>query len=261
MKHKGFTLAEVLIALATIGIITAITLPMINKFRPDTTKVLYLETYDALLSGITDIAVNKDIYPTIDNSLNIYEDYPFMNYQGVTYSGSNITGGRNKLCRVLAKSFNILEDADAIALDTSNACNDTYKSYSTSTNTPFVTSFTNKNGVEFMVSTNASYPINASPASNSYTTEIVIDTNGSDDDNGPNCVYNASSCNQPDRFTFKVSAEGEVRATDAVGIYYIETRTNYSIKDIDITTEINNILTKNKAAFKSFVIPNNNTGI
>ena len=39
MKKTGFTLAELLITLVVIGIISAITLPAINKLMPDKNKI------------------------------------------------------------------------------------------------------------------------------------------------------------------------------------------------------------------------------
>ena len=42
MKRFGYTLAEALIALAIVGVVAAIALPMANKFMPDGNKILYL---------------------------------------------------------------------------------------------------------------------------------------------------------------------------------------------------------------------------
>ena len=42
---KGYTLAEILIALAIVGVISAVMLPLVNKYSPDAEKVMYLKTY------------------------------------------------------------------------------------------------------------------------------------------------------------------------------------------------------------------------
>ena len=260
MKQRGFTLAEVLIALCIIGVIAAITMPMVNKFRPDKTKVLYLHSYDSLTLAVGDIANNTEIYPEIGNNNLVFKDYPFMNFNAATYAGNNISGGTNKLCRALATSFNILEDVESIVSDTTIACNDTYTAYNRTTNSPFNISFTNKNGVEFMITTNANNPILPAPQANTYTTDVIIDINGSDIGNGPNCVYNESSCKNPDRFTFKIGADGTLRPTDEAGLFFIDKRTSYNLKDIVVTDELKDILNKNNEDFEAFVISTGNGG-
>ncbi len=61
MKQRAYTLAEVLIAVGIIGVLAAVMLPMVNKYKPDTTKILYLNTYDALAESISS-AANNDAY-------------------------------------------------------------------------------------------------------------------------------------------------------------------------------------------------------
>ena len=56
MKKNGFTLAEVLVTLGIIGILSAIMVPAVGNARPDKTKLLYLKTYDSL-SEILNILV------------------------------------------------------------------------------------------------------------------------------------------------------------------------------------------------------------
>ena len=68
MKNKGYTLAEALIAIGVIGVIAAVMLPMMNKFKPDEDKVLFIKTYDAIVeatSYLTNNGGEKDIYPQI----------------------------------------------------------------------------------------------------------------------------------------------------------------------------------------------------
>ena len=44
MKRFGYTLAEVLIAIAIVGIVAGLLLPLANKFKPDTDKMMFLKT-------------------------------------------------------------------------------------------------------------------------------------------------------------------------------------------------------------------------
>ena len=52
MKNKAFTLAEILVTLGIIGIVVAVTLPLVNKAKPDNTKIMFLKTYQEMVKAI-----------------------------------------------------------------------------------------------------------------------------------------------------------------------------------------------------------------
>ena len=52
MKQKGYTLAEVLICVGIVGVLAAILLPLANKYRPDSTKALYVKTFNAVTDTV-----------------------------------------------------------------------------------------------------------------------------------------------------------------------------------------------------------------
>lgn len=238
MKRRAYTLAEVLIALGIVGILAAIMVPLVNKFKPDTAKSLYLKTYDALALSVDQMANNETFYLEDDGNYN-YSKYPFLNLRGFRFNdGTQVAGGRNKFCRVLSTNLNIMEDVQNIISNTPIngviACQDAYKKYENAGD--FQKAFTATNGVEFMVSTNGPASSNAGDyaAPVHYQTDITIDLNGAAE--GPNCVY-SEACKNPDRFIFQVSASGELRAADEMGIFYLETRTNLKYKDKDDVTD------------------------
>ena len=224
MKKRAYTLAEILIALGIIGVLAAVLAPMANKFKPDTSKVLYLNTYDALATSITDMATNGAYYVEDNGTFN-FSTYPFANldrYVDSTNPQHTIPAGVGKFCRVLAENFNILE-----------APNDVCRNNNRFPNNPFEASSTSKNGVEFMVYTEANVPHNND--TNTYFTEITIDINGAE---GENCIFNGNnlnSCKRPDRFTFKVSADAEFIPMDEMGWRYLESRTSLKYKKIERT--------------------------
>lgn len=249
MKRRAYTLAEILIALGIVGILAAVMLPMVNKYKPDTTKVLYLNTYDALAETISDMASNGAYY-TEDNGVFLFSQYPFANlddYVDSTNERHRIAGGRNKFCRVLAENFNIINETNELNCDNNLMVN---------TGAGFRPSFTHKNGVEFMVGTNTNAP---RQNNNIYQTDIVIDINGVD--NGENCVYR-NDCQKPDRFTFKVSADAEFLPTDEMGIRYLETRTNLKYKKVEdyangtqLEEDIRERINKANRPFAAFSLP------
>ena len=103
-KIKGFTLAEVLVTVGIIGIVAAITLPLINRFSPDATKVQYLKTYDMLVKTMNKIANNKIYYPeTVSDGYKYsYIEYPLVNTSKITINKKDITAGTNKIARVFS---------------------------------------------------------------------------------------------------------------------------------------------------------------
>lgn len=261
MKQRAYTLAEVLIAVGIIGVLAAVMLPMVNKYKPDTTKILYLNTYDALAESISS-AANNDAYYVKDNEIFSFERYPFANldnYINSTNASYNIHGGTNKLCRVLADNFDIIENTFLIRqnspINGRRVCDDTYHPYNIPND--FLPSFTSKNGIEFMITTRANPPQNNN---NNYQTDIIIDINGSA--NGNNCTYDIDDCKKPDRFTFRVTADASLLPTDEMGIRYLETRTNLKYKNVDdysnnsqLADDIREVLNNNTKPLESFDLP------
>lgn len=261
MKQRAYTLAEILIALGIIGVLAAVMLPMVNKYKPDTTKVLYLNTYDALAESVSAAANNRSYY-IVDNGTYNFERYPFANldaYIDSTNPAHRIAEGQNKLCRVLSENFNILEEPSVIA--TGNvSCRNNAAAYDINRPETFRADFTIKNGVEFMIATRANNP---QPNNNNYETNIAIDINGAG--NGNNCTYDRNNCRKPDRFTFRVSADAALLPTDEMGIRYLETRTNLKYKkdedfnnNSQLAQDIRNALDNNRNeqdGFTGFSIP------
>ncbi len=258
MKEKGYTLAEVLIALGIVGVLAAVMLPMVNKYKPDTTKVLYLNTYDALAETIS-AAANNGGYYVRDNGTFSFEKHPFANLDDYTDNTNNshrIAGGQNKLCRVMAENFNIIDE-----LSTISSGNTVCRNNAVYNPDNFSADFTNKNGVAFMITTSTNAP---QKNNNNYQTDIVIDINGIN--KGDNCIYNANSCKKPDRFTFRVSADAELQPTDEMGIRYLETRTNLKYKKVEdysnnsqLARDIEEALQKSRIPFERFDLPDSAT--
>lgn len=219
MKKRAFTLAEVLTAFGIVAVIAAIMLPLINKFRPDSTKVMYLKTYDSVIAAVKDLSVNTEIYPLIKDNKN-YNRVPFYNTEKVTVNGQELGGDSAKLCEAIARNLNTVGEI---------SCSSEYKEY---TDDAFSPSFKTHNGVQVMVLTDLQ--------SDSYQTDIYFDVNG---DKGNNCLY-SESCKNPDRFKLIVASNGHVVIADPVGQYYFDTRSNWKLKDIMLAENsgVSNIL-------------------
>lgn len=216
MKRKfGYTLAEVLVALGIVGVLSAIMLPMINKIKPDPIKSMYIATYDAIVQATHELAANTVLYPIVDNDWN-YKKAPLFNISKVKIAGREYGGDNSKFCQLLGAAFNTIDTP---------VCSASAVTYSDSTFKDNI-SFTGTNGVQFMVSTTRSNN------SSDYRSEVYFDVNGN---NGKNCIH-SSSCKNPDRFKLIISADGFVMPGESIGDAYIRTRTDWTKRKIDTTT-------------------------
>ena len=228
MKKIGYTLAEVLIALAIVGVLTAVTLPLASHFKPDGTKAIFLNTYDSLVQILNEVASNQNLYP-----INFYSNQfertidcsngPLYNTDIVEIKKDNETvfeslGGNSKLCSILAETY-------GQQIDNCNL-NQPYNNENFANNV----NFTNNQGVDFSIyyirHFNLVPPGTLSPT---FISQISIDVNGSKQ---PNCRY-SNTCKKPDRFTFLVAPNGHIEAADQMGQAYLATRESLRHRDFD----------------------------
>lgn len=218
MKKTGFTLAEALVAMAIVGIVAAIVAPMINRFKPDENKILFLKVYDSIVSVANTVAGNTEIFPTLgDNGSGVILDYteaPFYN-ETVTTFKNRIYGlnGGNKMCHVFSDAFNAYPDARNLTTN----CDPSAVLENSSLET---LNFTSPEGIDFyMYIETDSY----------YKMVLAFDVNGTE---GPNCFYSAT-CREPDKFKVLISSNGHVIPSDSMAQKYLETRASLRKIKID----------------------------
>ena len=235
-KKKGYTLAEVLIALGIVGFISAIMLPMINKIKPDPTKITYIKTFDAIMAATQEIAGNALAYPLQDDEKNPTKKYnkcPLFNTAEVKVNGIEYGGDNAKFCQFLGTTINTIDSTVNCKKDPIIYSDDTFKNN---------ISFTGTNGVQYLVSTDTT---------GGYRTDIYIDVNG---DEGKNCMYvDGGTCKNPDRFKLSVAANGLIVPQDKVGAKYLEERKDWTKRSVgkadikDITNIISSLKPENIA--------------
>lgn len=175
MKNKkpAFTLGEVLMTLAIIGVIAALLIPMIKQIQPDKQKVLFKKAYTNVERVVTELVNDEYLYPEADGKQGL------DNTTSVTVNDRSY-GGANKFCELFAMKLNTLEnDVNCGGTNVSFITNDSIAYYMPSST--FATEAT-----------------------------ITIDTNG---DKAPNCKFNTGTCKTPDRFEILVAPDGGIRVT------------------------------------------------
>lgn len=240
MKKNGFTLAELVVALGVIGIITALIIPAAHKLMPDNNKVLYLKAYDTISTTIDGLKNNSKLYPICSKDNIDCASHPLFSNRKPLLAPFNVANddrfeGKTKLCNLLAFSFDDLNNA--------NCKSDRY-TYDASTFGNNV-SFVSKNGMQWIVSP---YEYSYDASSARFQTDIWVDINGSAE---PNCIY-SDACQKPDRFKFMVAADGTIVQADPKGIAYSNTRKTFTKNKADETinaANIANTLEPNLASF------------
>lgn len=232
---RAFTLAEVLITLGIIGVISALILPALNNMKPDQNKVMYLKAYDTLSSIVNSLASNSGLYPVCKDAANnnnvSCKDTPLFNTNKPIIAGydDNKYSGDKKLCSLIGRSMGI---ADA-ALN----CTDTIYAYNGETflnNFTQNISFTTQNGMRWMIRPAIATSTDVNNARASFQSDVYVDINPQNNNiNGvdQSCIYNADNCNNPDIFKFIISADGKISPADPIGRQYASQRRSFVKKN------------------------------
>ena len=211
-KKNGFTLAEILVTLSVIGVISAITLPMITNSRPNQEMIMLKKAYYNAARVVSELINDDDFYPERADNLaksgfgnTIISDMTGGNeakYNGKTYKGDE------KFCGLFAVKLNKAKAANCksrVALSSGG-------------------NFTSGDGMIWSM-----------PVSNFANDEyILVDVNGS---KGNNCTlqssfstYGLKKCSgnkAPDQFGIKVGRFGEMEVVGDVEKEYVSsTKTN-----------------------------------
>ena len=217
MKIKAFTLTELLIALAVVGILIAILLPVISNLIPDQNALMAKRAYYAVQTITGDLINDEACYPNKTQALEGEARIGFDD--GYGYADCTMWGGRYN------EDYIDKEDANSKfltlfvnKLDLKN--NQTDNSVILDGDTTYT--FTTKDKMEWTAQNMDLENTNTNPS-----IELMIDVNGAD---APNCKSatdtdgtNCSTKKDFDRFTVKISADGKLDiledwAADAVGV-------------------------------------------
>ena len=255
---QGLTLAEILITMCIIGVVSTLMAATLTHLTPDQNKIKYLRRFDSISSITKDMSSNSLLYPACqgegDNSINCSQHPLFNTDLGIEGRGKTIpASGNSKYCVGLSMYLN------GRGMPNLN-CTDAPVNIESG----WIPSFTTDNGTEYIVSTTREIQGNQGI----FQIDVYFDINGSSI--GPNCFYNADSeteaCKKnPDRFKLMIASDGTVVAADPLGKEYIRTRKNYTRKHYTIpegAKDLTPLLTEAKRQFElaSCQLSNNNQG-
>lgn len=196
MKNKkGFTLAEILVVMAIIGVLSVILIPTLFRSKPNQEMIMLKKTYYLIGRAVVELINDDDFYPDPgDNTKDGFANTVLVNYHGKEYGGDDATKANAKFCNLFATRMNLASDVNC----TENRSLDDG-------------SFTTTDGVIWLIPMTNFNRGKAAGTDVNITTKISVDVNGT---KGPNCKPTASNCSAPDRFDIKIDRYGKITVDD-----------------------------------------------
>ena len=111
-KHKGFTMAELMVAMAVIGILVAIVTPAVMRNRPSKDKMMVKKTFYTAENIVSSLINDERLYPDRTDGCYDAEDagtecfWGFDDLTAITYNGIEFKEG-DKFADLFIEKLNV----------------------------------------------------------------------------------------------------------------------------------------------------------
>lgn len=191
-NNKAFTLAEVMITMAILGILASVLLPAVSKVRPNENKALFKKAYYVAERMVSELVNDESLYPMGEGTSVGLDNVSEVTYDGKTYKGND------KFCKLFAAKVNTINDNISCVAGSS---------VPTDSNVP---SFITTDGIAWYMPYTDFSPVISHVPDCDLNKGIIVDVNG---DKKPNCSYTANTCINPDRFEICIEPSGKMYVT------------------------------------------------
>lgn len=199
-RFKAFTLAELMVAMAVIGILVAIVTPAVVKTRPNKNKMMVKKTFYTTENIVSSLINDERVYPDMRDLCydggestddEVYCAWGFDYTTQVNYEGTDV-GGNTKFRDLFVNKLNV-KQADA-----------TNSTYYTNDGVKWVLSGTNGAWTSEKTSV-GTFDAHGNDTAGMGT--ITIDVNGDEGPNAP-CTADNEDC---DQYEIQLLANGKMR--------------------------------------------------
>lgn len=231
MKNKGFSLAEVVITLAIIGVVATLTMSTVFRHRPNQEMLMLKKVYYLAGRIVNELINDEDLYPANAAQTSTHSGFGYddaATYHEVTYQGNT------KFCKTFAARMNVKGDnEDAIKCESDYSTpkqKETPKGTFTTIDDVVwfmpISSF-RSNGKDEDGNELSNEEINEDN-NRQATQSIYVDVNGNE---GPNCLaqnFDNTECGPkgPDRFQIHVDRWGKMSPVGQISQEYLDSPNN-----------------------------------
>lgn len=200
-RLRGFTLSELMIAITVLGVLCAITLPMMMNNNPNQNKMMMKKAYYTITDVVSDLINDPLLYPEVGSDGTEYVG--FDNKESVTVSGTTYSGA-TKFAELFAQKLNL----DGSVVDSCPVGD-----IADGTLSRDCRSFKTQDGMEWEITETIKH---LTGGKRYYFRNIYVDING---DKAPNCIQEDDSCSTRtsnfDKFYVEVSDNGQITIPDS----------------------------------------------
>ncbi len=190
IKRQAFTLAEVMITLAVLGVLASIILPAVSHVRPNKSKAMFKKAYYVAERMVYELVNDQDLYPS-NGVFAGFDNTSEVTYLGHAYGGSTDASAKSKFCNLFARKSNTA--SDEINCDADHAVPTGQGTFKTA-------SLITSDGIHWYL------PYSKFPSFQS----IYVDVNGSKEPNCRCATSPCADCPAPDIFEIQVEPDGKM---------------------------------------------------
>ena len=199
MKKFGFTLSEIIITLGVVGVVAAITAPLIEGLMPDSNKAKVLKVYKTVHS------INKELL----NDRSLYIEGEYNNNKCTGFGCQNLPSNPDKNDAKYQGSQKyphlLIDHLDVIDINYPDSSQ------------PSLVEFKTSDGVTWKFTFASRPKVSENPIKYGYKTKFYVDFST----DGSGCIYD-NSCLKPTRFRFDMNAQGKLVGDDPLTKAYLE---------------------------------------